>query len=338
MTIKAPIWTKPFIGLFSTNLAVFTVFYGLVATLPLYAKGTLSRSDGEAGLLVSAFLLSAIIVRPFCGKLLDFIGKRKVLWISLSLYVFFTILYYFIHSFEGLLVLRFMHGIWFSIVTTAAGAIAADNVPQSRRGAGIGYYTMSTNLAAVIGPFAGLSIIQYFTFDTLFIFMSGFIILGAVASLTIPEGNVTTKSEASKKMVFSDLLEKKAFPIALLGSLVAFSYASILSYLSIYAQEKGMIELASFFFVVFAGMMLITRPITGRLFDEKAKYRYVSGIYFFSRFYDACLYAIVLRFYLRAHLSVLVMEQLFHVYKRWRFNQRTRKKRLCDCNFLRCLI
>lgn len=269
MTIKAPIWTKPFISLFSTNLAIFTVFYGLITTLPLYAKGTLSRTDGEAGLLVSVFLLSAIVVRPFCGKLLDFIGKRKVLWISLALFVFFTILYYFIHSFEGLLILRFTHGIWFSIVTTAAGAIAADNVPQSRRGAGIGYFTMSTNLAAVLGPFVGLLIIQYFTFDTLFIIMSGFIILGAIASLTIPEGNVTPINKENKKMVFSDLIEKRAFPIALLGSLVAFSYASILSYLSIYAQEKGMLELASYFFVVFAGMMLITRPITGRIFDEK---------------------------------------------------------------------
>lgn len=269
MTSKVPIWTKPFISLFSTNLAVFTVFYSLIATLPLYAKGMLSRTDGEAGLLVSAFLLSAILVRPFSGKLLDAMGKRRMLWISLALYVFCTILYYFIHSFNGLLVLRFIQGIWFSIVTTAAGTIAADNVPRSRRGAGIGYFSMSTNLAAVLGPFIGLSIIQYYNFDVLFIFMSVFIIIGAIVSLRIPADNVSNERKASKKMAFSDLFEKKALPVALLASVVAFSYASILSYLSIYAQEKGMIEYASFFFVFFAGAMLLTRPITGRIFDER---------------------------------------------------------------------
>ena len=35
------------------------------------------------------------------------------------------------------------------------------------------------------------------------------------------------------------LFEKKALPVALIASLVAFSYASVLSYLSIYSQEKG---------------------------------------------------------------------------------------------------
>src|SRR5690625_4602545 len=103
MRSKDPIWTKPFISLFFTNLAVFTVFYGLISTLPLYATNMLSRTDEEAGLLVSLFLLSAIIFRPFTGKILEIFGKRKMLIISLILYFLCTVMYYFIHSFNGLL-------------------------------------------------------------------------------------------------------------------------------------------------------------------------------------------------------------------------------------------
>ena len=116
---KEPIWTKPFVSLFFTNISVFIVFYGLVTTLPLYAIGVLNRTDEEAGLLMTVFLLSAIVVRPFTGKILDIAGKRKMLWIGLALYLICTVLYYFIQPFAGLSVLRFVQGIWFSIITTA---------------------------------------------------------------------------------------------------------------------------------------------------------------------------------------------------------------------------
>ncbi|NEU30753.1 MFS transporter [bacterium LRH843] len=266
---KQPIWTKAFISLFFTNMTVFTIFYGLISTLPLYAKDVLSRTDEEAGLLISIFLLSAIICRPFTGKVLDLVGKRKMLWISLLFYLLCTILYYFISPFTGLLILRFVQGIWFSIATTASGTLAADNVPMNRRGTGLGYFAMSTNLAVVVGPFIGLFIIQSFSFDLLFILLSVLMLVGALFSLVIPADETTKAAPSKRKLSIDDLFEKKALPIAILASLLSFSYASVLSYLSIYAQQKDLLSLASTFFLVFAAAMVLTRPFTGRIFDLK---------------------------------------------------------------------
>ena len=280
---KEPIWTKSFISLFFTNIAVFIVFYGLVTTLPLYAIGVLKRTDEEAGLLMTIFLLSAIVVRPFTGKLLDIVGKRKMLWSGLVLYLICTILYYFIQPFAGLLVLRFMQGIWFSIITTAALSIAADIVPIRRRGAGLGYFNMSTNLAVVLGPLIALYLIQTFSFDVLFIVLSILMVAGVLTSLSAPAGTVSEKSIGKSKLTMGDLFEKGALPVALLGSLIALSYASVLSYLSIYAQQKDLLALASTFFLVFAAIMLLTRPFTGRLFDEKgSQYVIIPGFISFA--------------------------------------------------------
>lgn len=283
MMNKEPIWTKAFISLFITNIAVFIVFYGLVSALPLYAIGMLGRTDDDAGLLMSAFLLSAIVVRPFTGKILDVVGKRKMLWIGLVFYLICTILYYFIEPFGALLGLRFVQGIWFSIITTASISIAADIVPKARRGAGIGYFNMSTNLAVVLGPLIALSIIQTYSFDVLFIILSLLMVAGVLTSLAAPVDNVESGSRESRKLAIGDLFEKSALPVALLGSLIAFSYASVLSYLSIYAQEKDILALASTFFLVFAAVMLITRPYTGKIFDEKgAEYILIPGFIAFS--------------------------------------------------------
>lgn len=279
MSNKKPIWTKPFISLFSTNFSIFIIFYGLVTVLPLYATDVLERSDEEAGLLMTIFLLSAIIMRPFTGKLLDIAGKRKMLWISLILYLICTVLYYFIEPFTILLALRFVQGIWFSIATTASGSLAADNIPPSRRGAGLGYFTMSTNLAVVVGPFIALTIVQYFSYNIFFIAMSVLLLIGALSALSIPAEKQPAVPPVKTRMTLNDLFEKRSLPIALIGSLIAFSYASILSYLSIYSQQKGVLHLTSSFFAIFAIVMLVTRPFTGRIFDEKGpRYIIIPGL------------------------------------------------------------
>lgn len=281
---NSKIWTKRFISLFLTNISVFFVFYGLVTTLPLYAIGELHQTHKEAGLLLSGFLLSAIIVRPFSGKLLDVFGKKKLLVISIVGYFLCTVLYLFIHPFGLLLGLRFIQGIFFSIITTAAGSLAADIVPANRKGAGLGYFTMSTNLAVVIGPFIGLLLIQYSSFNVLFIVMSICIVAGGILAVTVNTDDLP-KPPHKGKLTFklNDLFERKALPVAAIASLVAFSYASVLSFLSVYAQQKGLIAIASLFYAVFAAAMLITRPYTGKLYDTRGpQFVIIPGIISFA--------------------------------------------------------
>ena len=278
------IWTKRFISLFLINISVFFVFYGLVTTLPLYAIGVLHQTDKEAGLLLSSFLLSAIIVRPFSGKLLDVFGKKKLLVLSIAGYFVCTVLYLLIDPFGLLLGLRFIQGIFFSIITTAVSSLAADIVPKSRKGAGLGYFAMSTNLAVVIGPFVGLLLIQYSSFDVLFIVMSICVLAGGLLAASVNTDDLP-KPEYKGKLTFTlgDLLERQALPIAAIASLVAFAYASVLSFLSVYAQQKDLMAVASFFYAVFAASMLLTRPYTGKLYDTKgAQFVIIPGIISFA--------------------------------------------------------
>ncbi|MFJ7953655.1 MFS transporter [Lysinibacillus sp. NPDC096418] len=278
------IWTKRFISLFLINISVFFVFYGLVTTLPLYAIGILHQTDKEAGLLLSSFLLSAIIVRPFSGKLLDVFGKKKLLVLSIVGYFVCTVLYLLIDPFGLLLGLRFIQGIFFSIITTAVSSLAADIVPKSRKGAGLGYFAMSTNLAVVIGPFVGLLLIQYSSFNVLFIVMSICVLAGGLLAISVNTDDLPQPAHQGKlTFTFGDLLERRALPVAAIASLVAFAYASVLSFLSVYAQQKDLMAIASVFYAVFAASMLITRPYTGKLYDTKgAQYVIIPGIILFA--------------------------------------------------------
>lgn len=283
---KEKIWTKSFISLALTQFVLFTVFYSLLTTLPIYVIEDLGESASNAGLVVTFMLASAIIVRPFSAKVIDVLGKKNTLVLSVGLFAVTTYLYLLIHAFIPLLILRFIHGISFSIVTTVTSAIAADIVPEARKGAGMGYFAMSMNLAIVAGPFIGLTLLQTMSFTTLFLIFSVLMTISVAVSTLVQvpkEKEVKQQTGSLFSITLSDLIETKAVPIALISGLVGIAYASILSFVPVYAEKIGLASTASYFFLVFAIVMIVFRPYLGRAFDEKgAKFVLVPSLIIFS--------------------------------------------------------
>ncbi len=271
---KEQIWTKDFISLALTQFILFTVFYSLLTTLPIYVIDELGGTQANAGLIVTFMLASAIVVRPFSAKVLDVVGKKRTLVLSVGAFALTTFFYLFMTAFIPLLVLRFIHGISFSIVTTATSAIAADIVPKSRKGAGMGYFAMSMNLAVVVGPFIGLTLLQFISFDTYFIILSALMVVSFLCTFIVKIAESKQVEQVTFAIKLKDLIEPKAIPIALISGLVGVAYASILSFVPVYAEDIGLATTASYFFLVFAVVMIAFRPYLGRAFDEKGP-RYV---------------------------------------------------------------
>ncbi|WP_158701749.1 MFS transporter [Lentibacillus sp. Marseille-P4043] len=267
---QQPIWTRSFISISVTQFMVFLVFYALLTTLPIYVIDNMGGSEAEGGLVVTVMLIAAIIVRPFSAKLLDKLGKKKGLIISVAIFTATSFLYIWTDQFISLLLLRFFHGLSFGVISTATGAIAADVIPPSRRGEGLGYFAMAMNLAVVAGPFIGLSLLQFITFQMLFVILSVLMISGVICSILVhvPATDAVNNSETVKhKFTLHDLIELKAIPIALISSLASLAYASVLSFISVYADSIGLSAAASYFFLVFAIVMIASRPYFGKAFD-----------------------------------------------------------------------
>ncbi|WP_227935381.1 MFS transporter [Alkalihalobacillus deserti] len=269
-TNKKPIWTKNFLSIAFVNLIVFIIFYALLTTLPIYVIYDLEGTEAQGGLVVTIMLLAAIIMRPFSGNLLERFGKRKVLLISTLAFAATSFGYIWVEQFIPMMILRFIHGLSFGILTTATSAIAADIVPNERKGEGLGYFTMFMNLAVVVGPFLGLTLIQSISFQQLFFILSAFVLISVICAFLVKlkDTATPTNSYRKRKLSIDDFFELKTMPIALISCLVAFAYAGILSYISVYALEIGLEKVSGYFFLVFAITMLATRPYLGRLFDQ----------------------------------------------------------------------
>src|SRR5690625_345604 len=145
------------------------------------------------------------------------------------------------------------------------------------------YFAMAMNLAIVAGPFIGLTLLQFVSFKTLFMVLNVFMIIGVLFSFNVQFEEAPRVEQQANKLKLSDLIEVKALPVALISGLVGFAYATILSFVSVYAEDIGLSSAAGYFFLVFAVLMIASRPYLGRAFDEKGpKFVMIPSLFVFA--------------------------------------------------------
>lgn len=266
-----PLWTKSFLLCLANNLFLFIFYFAQTTILPIYILKELGGSVTQAGLTLTLFMVSAILIRPFSGLIIEKLGQRRTLIISATMFCFIAFGYLFISNMTSLYILRLFHGVWFSILTTVCVPVVNQFISDSRRGEGMGYYAMSVNLGIVLGPLIGLSLIPYLSYTMVTAVLVAMIFIGYIFCFLIPVQEVKQPdSEAEKsKLGLSDFVEKKSLTVALMVMMISFSYASIMSFIAPFASSIHLMQYAGLFFVVFAISMMSLRPITGKIYDRK---------------------------------------------------------------------
>lgn len=276
--VKPKLWTKDFINITCISFFIFLAFYILLTTLPLQLTREFGGGADQAGLLITLFLIAAIIVRPFAAKWISAGSQKTILIYSAMAFFVATLFYPFISSIGALLTLRVFHGITFGIITTVKGTISAEIIPSTRRGEGLSWFSLAMGLAMVIGPVIGLNLANigaYKTSYSLCIVISAVILFLSMIIHVQEEKQSKVPSIASKKFAADDLIDKKAAPFALVIFLLACAYSGVASFLALYAKEINLVNAASAFFIIYAGLMFVFRPFTGVWADRYGANRIV---------------------------------------------------------------
>lgn len=268
-----PLWNRSFMLCLCNNLFLFIYYFAMLTVLPIYIMQDLGGTVKEAGLALTLFLVSSIAIRPFSGLIVERLGKKRAVRGAGLLFVLFAFSYMFIDSLWSLLLVRFLHGFWFSILTTVNVPVVNDFIPEHRKGEGMGYFVMSTNLGVVFGPLIALMVIQFASFTTLFALLSIVTCIGYIFCLTLKvqeyPKTVQDADVPKPKLGWHDIVEVKVLPISMIALLVAFSYSSITSFITAFADSQHLLSAASLFFIVFAVSMIAVRPWVGKWYDRK---------------------------------------------------------------------
>lgn len=264
------LWNRAFILCLFNNLFLFIYYFATLTILPIYILQDLGGSVKEAGLALTLFLVSSIAIRPFSGLIVEKLGKRLALRGAGAIFLLLAFAYIFIDSLWSLLLVRFLHGFWFSILTTVNVPVVNEFIPESRKGEGMGYFVMSTNLGVVFGPLLALTAIQWISFNHLFALLTIVTTIGYIFTLTLNVPHkIQEKTKEKQPLTWHDIIEVRVIAIGMVALLTAFAYSSITSFITAFAQSKNLMQYASLFFVVFAISMIVVRPWVGKFYDQK---------------------------------------------------------------------
>ena len=267
---KEKLWTKEFISISVVNFFLMLSMYLLLVTMATYASEEFNASSSTAGLVASIFILGALSGRFFAGRQMEKLGSRKILLGGTVFFILVSLFYFLPTNIYGLMAIRFFHGIGVGFATTATGTIAAHVIPSSRNGEGIGYFSLSAVLSTAVGPLIGIALINYVGYSSIFVFTLVMGIVSLLIALPIKPPKIKYKPNPDNKgFKLSNYFESRALPIATVILVGAFAYSGILSFIAAYAKEINLVQAGGFYFLVYAIVILISRPFTGRLMDSR---------------------------------------------------------------------
>lgn len=257
------IWTKELIIITVINLLLFLGFQMLLPTLPIYVK-SLNAKDSIIGWITGFATISSLLIRPFSGIALDRFGRKRVLVSGICLIILVTLAYKWFPIVGVILVIRFLHGFGWGASSTASNTIATDVIPKNRLGEGMGLFSLSTSLAMALGPGIGLTLMDSFNIRALTLVSASFGASALILSYFI-RYPVVQKQEVVK--VRTSPYERSSILPSIIMFFVSSSYGSITGFISLYALEREIANIGVFFMVL-AGIMILSRPFFGRLIDR----------------------------------------------------------------------
>lgn len=262
------LWSPAFINYGISSGIIYMTQYVLVAALPIVITSDLRGSDLDAGLAMTYFQIGTIICRLFAGRLIDGFNKRIVLLISTALFFIIMGLFNFTTSLDAIFVLRGLHGVVFALGTTVMSALAVLVLPPSRKGEGINMFAIFSNVAMVLGPAIGLYALSSYGSMALYIFLTAMTGLAMLLSNVIPLSKELALPKPSKRKGWhiSQFIESKSLPWALMGLFIGFTYSGVLVFIPIELNSMGAGIWGSAFFAIFALMIIISRPVVGKVY------------------------------------------------------------------------
>lgn len=260
--------TRDFVLIAVANFCMFTSFQMTNNGLPVYLA-KLNATDFEIGLVLTLMTLTALIIRPFAGLILDSFGRKGTLFAGLAIMLVTTICYAVFPLVAIILCLRIFHGIGWGMGSTGCSTMVADILPKPRFAEGMGWYALGTSLSGAIGPALSLVLIERVSSEAM-IFVAAACLGAAFLVSLLVEESVKVDEQArkeKKKLTFDSFFERKALMPAAGMALCNTGFSAVTAFVAIYALAQG-IEDVALYFVAYAITNLVTRPMIGRLVDK----------------------------------------------------------------------
>jgi MFS family permease len=243
---------------------VFLSAFQLLPTAPFHIL-ELGGSGLEAGLFLGFLTYSSAFSAPITGALGDRYGKRNLLLVAALALTGFSVLYAIAPSYQIVLGLVLVHGVFWSCLLSSSSAYMTDIIPKSRRAEGLGYSGFASILAVAVAPWIGLWVFDHGGWTWLCLESAALNLIMAVIAWRLPKD--IPHPDVRPSLHPADLVEWRVLVGAFTLFLYAFSYGGITSFVAVYAEQVGVTPKA-LYFTAFCLAIIASRPFIGRYADR----------------------------------------------------------------------
>ena len=271
------LWNRNYCKVMAANFSLFFAFYVLTPLLPLYLSEHFGATKDMIGLVLSGYTITALVIRPFSGYMVDSFPRKIVLMVSFGAFAIFFAGYLAASTLLLFTIVRTLHGGPFGTLTTANATVAIDVLPSSRRTEGIGYYGLSNNLAMALAPTIGIYVYQL-THSFEFLFWIALIVACAGwlvdATVTLPSKEIVrNKSKLSLDRFFL----VRGWLLGLNMVAFGFSFGVLSNYLAIYGKEVMGITGGTGTYFLLCSVGLIASRLQGSKALRQGRVTYNAG-------------------------------------------------------------
>ena len=244
---------------------IYSCNQSIGTTLPKYAN-YLGASASWIGAISGSYGMSALLLRPISGQIVDNYNKKKLLTISFSIIFCSALGLIFANKVYQLFLLRCLNGIGWGIGSTLCMTIACSSVPAEKVNSAIGIYSIAQSTAQAVCPAISLFIANNYGYSKIYILslvLVGIVlVLSLVIDLEFPEPEKRKIDYSFKGLVTKENL----LPVSILFC-NGLGRASITAFLVIFAESIGLMSVG-FYFTIQSVMILVCKPVLSALSDR----------------------------------------------------------------------
>jgi MFS family permease len=253
-----------FAGVFVVTFCGLVAVGAVLPVLPRYVHGPLDAGNVAVGVVIGAYAITGLLLRPFAGRLADDRGRKPTVLLGSILVALGGFMYLLPFGVAGLVAARLVLGAGEGTVFTASSAWVVDLAPPGRRGRVIGLYGLSVWAGLSVGPLIGEVILRDCGYTWAWVFAGCVPLLGALIAARLPD---PFHERAHPEEGPHPLIEREAVKPGIALALASLGYATIAAFVVLHLDARGIGHGATVF-GAFATMVVLTRLVGGDLPDR----------------------------------------------------------------------
>lgn len=253
-----------FAGVFTVTFCCLVAVGAVLPVLPRYVDGPLGAGKVAVGVVIGAYAITGLLLRPFAGRLADRRGRRPMALVGSLLVAAGGFLYLLPLGVGGLIAARLVLGAGEGTVFTAGSAWIVDLAPPERRGRVIGLYGLAVWAGLSIGPLFGELIQHHGGYTPVWIFAGAVPLIGALVATRVPD---PFRPSSAAPHEHRSLIAPEAIRPGIALALGSIGYAAVATFVVLHLDDRG-VGHGALVFGAFATMVVLTRLVGGDLPDR----------------------------------------------------------------------